>query len=226
MRTVFFTLLIGLLPVPSAAQPASDTTHMFSSSGFVIGVDGGFMFTRGRFRQTAGPRYKTLQVSLGLRSASGVMIGVHVADARLAKRTETTNLTSGLDVDLETTTSLSRVALFGQYGPRVGFLRPYGEVLLGLHDMRTVTKIPSDSNEDENAETHKASAAPAVGLSVGLDISLQAIVRMPVALRVEGQYVYGGRTDYLLFDDDRDEFVEQTSTTTTSSLNLGATYNF
>ena len=77
-------------------------------------------------------------------------MGVQLAGTEFQKRSETVGLDSGLDVKLQTTTSLTRLGIFGQYGPRFGAVRRYAEGLLGIHILNTSTKLPGDSNQPDN----------------------------------------------------------------------------
>lgn len=180
---------------------------------------------QGGFRQTVGPQHGIFRASLGLRFPSGFTGGLHLATSRLQQRTETATLDSGLDVDLKTTTSFNRLGLFGQYGARFGRVRPYAEGILGVHVLRTETKIPGDSKEFPNTETHEESVAPAAGIAAGLEFRVYKVKGGTVGLQLEGRHVYGGPTDYLS-SEDGGEFMERSSSTTISALSIGLTLDY
>ena len=219
-------LFLGNLPAPAVAQSASDTSRASPGGRFVWGFRGGLVKLRGPFRKTVGPSHGGFQGFVALRSSSGFAVGIQLAGSQLQKRTETANLDSGLNVNLKTTTSLTRLGIYGQYGPRFGPVRPYAEGLLGIHIATTNTKIPDNSNQTDDTKTHEESAAPAAGLAVGLEIEAWNFGRRSIALRLEGRHTYGGTVDYLYYSADAGEFVKRSSGSTTSEVNVGLTFNY
>jgi hypothetical protein len=181
---------------------------------------------QGPFRQTVGPSHGGFQGSVALRTASGFAVGIQLGGSQLQKRTETANLDSGLNVNLKTTTSLTRLGLFSQYGPLFGPVRPYAEGLLGVHLATTRTKIPDNSNQTDDTKTHEESVAPAAGLAVGLEIEVWTFTSRSVALRLEGRHTYGGTVEYLYYSSDAGEFVKRSSGSTTSEVSVGVTFNY
>jgi hypothetical protein len=191
-----------------------------------MGLRGGLVKMQGRFRKTVGPSHGGLEGFVALRSASGFAAGIRLGGTQLQKRSETANLDSGINVNLKTTTDLIRLGLFGQYGPRFGPVRPYAEGLLGIHMLNTNTKIPDNSNRSDDTKTHKESVAPAAGIAVGIEIGLFDVQGGSVGLRLEGRHTYGGTAEYLFYSEEAGEFVERSSSTTTSELSVGLTSNY
>lgn len=214
------------LPVQSVAQPAPDSSRAAPGGRWVLGLRGGLMEMQGRFRETVGPSHGGFEGFIALRSASGFATGIRLGGTQLQKRSETANLDSGIDVDLNTTTDLVRLGLFGQYGPRLGLVRPYAEGLLGIHLLNTNTKIPDDSNRSDDTKTHKESVAPAAGVAVGIEIGLYDVPGRSVGLLLEGRHTYGGTAEYLFYSKEAGKFVERSSSTTTSELSVGVTVNY
>jgi hypothetical protein len=181
---------------------------------------------QGAFRNTVGSSHGGLHGFVAVRSGSGVAVGIQLGGSQLQKRTETAHLDSGLNVNLKTTTSLTRIGVYGQYGPRFGPVRPYAEGLLGIHLATTNTKIPDNSNQTPNTKTHEESVAPAAGLAVGVEIEVWNFTSRSVAIRLEGRHTYGGRVDYLYYSADAGEFVQRASGSTTSEVSVGVTFNY
>ena len=226
MRRLLLVLLVGLFASTSVAQPVPDSVRAPHPLKIVWGFDGGAVLPQGNFRETVGARHGGFKGFFGARLRSGFGFGVHLAHSQLQTRSETATLDSGLDVDLKTTTSITRVGLFGQFGPRFGSVRPYGEGVVGINVLGTDTKIPGNSRGPENRKTHRESVAPAAGLAVGVEIGLGRVVGGNFALRIEGRRTYGGTADYLLYSREEGEFVERSSGTTTSSFRIGVTLNY
>ncbi len=230
LRLVILLLAFGsAIAVSSKARPAPDTTKGIHGGRAFLGFHGGLMQMQGQFANTLGAQHGGFQATFGLQAPSGLAVGLQLFGGELQKRSETAHLDSGLDVDLKTTTSLTRVGLFGQYGPRVHAFRPYAEGLLGVHVVSTDTKIPDDSDgaedhQTDNRKTHNESVAPAAGGAVGMEIDLEGAVGYSVGLRVEGRRTYGGSVDYLFYDGG--EFVERSSRTSTSTLSVGLTMSY
>jgi hypothetical protein len=150
-----FVLSFGVLSAPAHAQSPSDTSRASPGGRFVWGFRGGLVKLHGPFRKTVGASHGGFQGSVALRTASGFAVGIQLGGSQLQKRTETANLDSGLNVNLKTTTSLTRLGIFSQYGPRFGPVRPYAEGLLGIHVATTRTKIPDNSNQTDDTKTHE-----------------------------------------------------------------------
>lgn len=224
---VFLLLGFGsVIVAPGRAQPAPDTTNVTQQGRIFLAFHVGVMQMHGQFAQSLGAQHGGFQATLGVQAPSGLAYGIQFSGAELQKRSETANLRSGLDVDLETTTSIARFGLFGQYGPRFHIFRPYTEGLLGVHVLKTDTKIPDESNgaqgnQTGNRKTHKASVAPAAGVAVGVEIDLEGILGHSVGLRIEGRRTYGDTVDYLFYDGE--EFVGRSSGTSSSTLSVGLT---
>jgi hypothetical protein len=153
-------------------------------------------------------------------------VGIQLAGTELQQRSETVGLNSGLNVKLQTTTALTRLGIFGQYGPRFGAIRPYAEGLLGIHILDTSTTLPGDSNQPDNRKTHSESVAPAVGLALGVEVGLYALDIGSVALQLEGRHTHGGTVDYLYYRKAEGEFVRRSSGSSTSALSLGLVFNY
>jgi hypothetical protein len=229
-RLLSFCLLLvvstSLFPARAVAQPQPDTSRASPGGGLVWGLRGGLVTLRGPFQETVGHRHGSFQGFVAVRSPSGFSVGIQLAGTELQKRSETVGLNSGLDVKLQTTTALTRLGIFGQYGPRFGAVRPYAEGLLGIHILNTSTTLPGDSNQPDNRKTHSESVAPAVGLALGVEVGLYALDIGSIALQLEGRRTHGGTVDYLYYSKAEGEFVRRSSGSSTSALSLGLVFNY
>jgi hypothetical protein len=257
MRTLLLVVAV-LLPLSTGAQPVPESTsvsgpitipesvRMPDSVGvdttedqryrtvynrFVSSATGSVLMVPQGLKRAVGSRTGGIHISLELRTPSGYGIGLEMTGSNMGVRTESFGQDRRAKRTVKRELALTRVSLFGQYGPRFGTIRPYGEVLLGLNVLGTITKIRGPDDDTFSEKADKNAVAPAAGIGVGIELALPSWIKKPLvlprsALRVEGRHVLGGRANYLAFSGDGRDFAERTSSTGVSSLSVGLTCNF
>ncbi|MGI9173978.1 MAG: hypothetical protein ACR2GR_01485 [Rhodothermales bacterium] len=221
---LFFGLFLSLLTLSSAAQPAPVQPGPPHRVGFVAGFAGSLLLAQGDFRQEIGTRQGGGDAFFGVRVSSRLAFGLDLAHHVLDQQSETVLLTSGPAVNLETTSAISRISVFGRYGPRLGRVQPYADVLVGANVLGTHTKI-AGTDDDKPGKKQKESVTPALGGGLGMEVSLADLLSWPVAARVQARHVFGGAAEYLIYDEKQERFITRSSRTTTFSLSFGLTYD-
>ena len=221
---LFLGLLFSTLASSGAAQPAPVQPGPPHRIGIVAGFAGSLLLTQGDFRQEVGTRQGGGHAFLGVRASSRLAFGLDLAHHVLDQRSETVLLTSGPAVTLETTSAISRISVFGRYGPRLGRIHPYADVLAGANVLGTHTKI-AGTDDDQPGKKQKESVTPALGGSLGVEVDLADLLDWPLAARVQARHVFGGTAEYLVYDEKQERFITRSSRTTTFSLSFGLTYD-
>lgn len=131
---------------------------------------------------------------------------------------------SGEASAVERTLGMTRVSAFGQFGPYVGPVRPYGEVILGVNVLSS--SVDGPEGEDE-MNIVAAAAGIGVGVEVGLPATVEEALALPsTAVRIEGRHVFGGPAEYHVYDRATATLSTRSANTTVSSFSVGLTANF
>ena len=217
-----------LLAAPALAQSASDTLDapprfVGRANVIVAGLGGSLLLPEAGFGREIGGRHGGGRAFFGAQATPRLAFGLDVASYRVSAHEETVTLPSGPQLEVETSTDVARIGVFGRYGPRVGPIHAYGEALVGITVVMTQTALAGRSEADAPAETQRTDAAPSAGLGAGAEYEFR---ELPVAVHVRAQYVRGGTARFLIFDPEAGAFTERTSGTSAGSLTVGLTYNF
>lgn len=218
--------LLVLLSTPAVGQSPSDTSRTVPParrpSLFTSSLTGSALWTRGPLREAAGPRVSGIHGSLEVRYAR-MSVGLEIMGSNMGG-TATVGNKNGKASAVERTLGMTRVSAFGQFGPYVGPVRPYGEVILGVNVLSS--SVDGPGGEDEmNAVA--AAAGIGVGVEVGLPTTIEEALALPsTALRVEGRHVFGGPAEYHVYDPENAAFSTRAANTTVSSFSVGLTLNF
>ena len=206
--------LAVVLTAPVSAQP--DSTQAVPTP--IMGLSGSVLLPSGGLAQEVGYRGGA-RGFFGVRLSDRLAAGLDVAVYQINSREEAVLLDSGLDLDVTTTTTLSRIGVMGRYGVPIGLVRPYVEGLAGVHLVNTATRLSGDSDNNEPGQTQRESFAGAVGAGVGVEVQLEPFG----GLHVQASAVRGSTATYDVYDDATGTFTERRSATSAASLSAGIT---
>lgn len=228
MRIFLLVVFLILSTSDCKAQDGGDTPGSSRfGEGFIAASSGSLPLAPGALGETTGTLHGGGGGFVGLQATPRLALTIDISVWSLDRREETVQLPSGLDVGINTTTDIVRVAVLSRYGPRFGAVHVYGEALAGINVISTQSSIEGRS-QDTGGETQKQSAAPAAGMGLGIEVGLGKVtpLGLPIALHARGRYVFGGNAEYFAYDDTEGVYFERSSRTTTASFSIGLTLNF
>lgn len=196
-------------PSQKATPPGDRRSHR----GVAFCVDGAARSALASGNDLSSPCVRSARMSVGLGIMGSNMGGTSTVAGR-----------SGEASAVERTLGMTRVSAFGQFGPYVGPVRPYGEVILGVNVLSS--SVDGPEGEDE-MNTVAAAAGIGVGVEVGLPATVEEALALPsTAVRIEGRHVFGGPAEYHVYDRATATLSTRSANTTVSSFSVGLTANF